>query len=326
MAHNITELDMGFVTGGRTWHGLPQYKVCEAIGMLDARKCVDYAVRKLPAHTIEGRAIPGGFYAARTDTTPPTVLAPNLGDRYEIIDRRRILDTFDEFLLAEFPQLKVAGVGTLSAGRTFWIQFVAEKYHVRGDHSDHELRLCYSETYGWTAHEVYCSHVRIVCDNTRRMARSEAIAAGMFEKCRHTKSAACKINATAEAFAELHMELQKDVEAMEYLAGEQCDGETLDAFLDEFIPLPKEKEGKRMGRALNAAQNGRKAVVRNFESGRDTMESGTATSLYGLLQAYTDYADHDSYSRSPYDRWMDAQAGQRAERKQKATDWLLQRA
>ena len=116
MAHNITELDLGYVTGGRTWHGRPEYHVTDAIGIADAVKCVDYPVKKLQARTQEGHPISGGYYAARTDTFPPRVLAPNLGERYDILDRKIILNTFEEFLLCNFPDLKIAGVGTLSAG------------------------------------------------------------------------------------------------------------------------------------------------------------------------------------------------------------------
>lgn len=328
MAHNITELDLGYVTGGRTWHGRPEYHEVDAIGMAEAVRCVDYPVKKLPAQTVDGRIVDGGYYAARMDTDPHTVLAPNLGERYEIIDRRKILNTFDEYLLAEFPQLKIAGVGSLSAGRTFWIQFLAERYNVRGDQSDHELRLCYSETYGWTAHQVFCSHVRIVCDNTLRFAKQDALANDMFTKCRHTKSADMKINATAEAFAELHMGLKKDVEAMEYLAGCPVDRRLMEAFLDEFIPYPPEpKKGEKPNkRAFNAASEGRRLVKGIFEGERDTMDAVAATSRYALLNAYTDWVDHESTSRSPYDRWMDAQSGNRAERKAEAFDWLLHTA
>lgn len=330
MAHKITKLDLGYVTGGETWHGCPEYHVVESIGIEDAVRCVDYPVQKLPTYLggEYGGAATGGHCIARMDTERPTVLAPNIGDRYAVMDRKELVGTFGERLLAAFPQLKIAGAGTLSAGQTFWMQFLAERYGVKGDRSDHELRLCYAETYGQTAHQIFCSHVRIVCDNTLRWAKEDALANGMFAKCRHTASAALKINATSEEFAELHMRLAKDIAAMEYLAGQPADGQMVSAFLQEVLPKPKAAPGEKepSARAMNTWTAATATVKENFETGTATMDTATAFSAYGLLQAFTDYIDHDSYSRSPYDRWMDAQSGQRAAQKAEAVDWLLQHA
>lgn len=328
MAHCITENDLGYVTGGKTWHGRPEYHVTDAIGIADAIKCVDYPVKKLQARTQEGHLIPGGYYAARTDTFPPLVLAPNLGERYDILDRKVILNTFAEFLLANFPDLKIAGVGTLSAGRTFWIQFTAAKYNVKGDESDHELRLSYSETFGLTAHEIYATHVRIQCDNTLRSARNDAAAKGLLEKCRHTAGAELAINMAAETFAELHLGLKKDVQAMQYLAGQPVFPSTMRRFLDTFIPIPEEsKEGERSNAmSRNRAIRDRGTVEALWEKERESMTGKVAQSRYGLLEAYTDWADHHSYSRSPYDRWLDGLNGDRAARKADAMNWLLQAA
>jgi len=323
VAHNITELDLGYVTGGATWHGRPEYHVVEAIGMTDALRCVDYPVKKLAAYSKDGLPVPGGFYAARTDTDPPTILAPNLSCRYEITDRREILNTFDENLLALFPQLRIAGVGTLSAGRTFWVQFLAGRYNVRGDESDHELRLCYAETYGLTAHEIFCSQVRIVCDNTLRYARGDAIASKMFAKVRHTPRADVKIDAAAEALAELEMGLRREVTALEHLAACPVDSAAKRAFLEEFFPKPDADGGEPSARATNRWEADREAFAVAFERGRESMNAKTARSKYGLLQAFTDWADHDSYSRSRYDRWLDAQSGHRAAKKAEALQWLL---
>ena len=328
MAHCITEHDIGYVTGGKTWHERPQYHVVEHIDIADAVKCVDYPVKKLHARTQEGHLIPGGYYAARTDTFPPMVLAPNLGERYDILDRRVVLHTFEEFLLANFPDLQIAGVGTLSAGRTFWLQFTAAKYNVKGDESDHELRLSYSETFGLTAHEIYATHVRIVCDNTLRSARNDAAAKGLLEKCRHTAGAELAINMAAENFAELHLGLKKDVQTMEYLAKVPVFPSTVRNFLDEFLPIPADSlPGQPSNkRSVERAKQDRETVLALWENERDSMNPKTAQSRYGLLEAYTDWADHHSYSRSPYDRWLDGLNGDRARDKAEAMNWLLQAA
>jgi hypothetical protein len=324
----VSKLDKGFITGGRMWFPEPQYSLVDSITMQNAYDCVNFPMAKMKSLTAEGHPIDGSWYLARSDTFPPTVVAANLGDRYELTDRRTILNSLDENLLALFPQLRVAAVGTMSSGRTFFLQLVAESYHVRGDESDHELRLCYSETYGLTAHEVYCTHVRIVCQNTLRAAREEAAARGLIEKVRHTRNAQIAIEGVAEKLAEIRLGLRKDIRAMEQLAATPCFPSTLRTFLDRFIPIPEETKADEPSNAIsrNRAIRDRQTVEELWETERNTMSGKVAQSRYGLLEAYLDYIDHSSYSRSAGDRWLDSLNGERANRKAEATQWLLKAA
>jgi hypothetical protein len=320
MSHGITELDKGYVHG-KTWHGRPEYIQVpdeQEITTANIGECWDFPIEVVPTFTDaeHGSVNTGGFAAIRMDTNPPHVLAPNLGGRFTVMPRMRMLSVISENLLAEFPQLKIAGGGTLDSGAGAWLQFVAERYGVKGDDSDHELRLCYAENLGKTTHEVFCSHIRIECQNTLRAAWGDALARGMFAKHRHTRGAEAKIHATADLFAELHLGLERERADFDLLAATPLTGEKKAKFLDLVLPIPPEKDenGKEASstRARNAAIKAREDWEIVFAEQRNSMTLATSDSLYGALQAYTNWSDHKSYSRNPFDRAEDALYGKRS--------------
>ena len=328
MSHGITTLDKGFVHG-QTWHGREEYAVVpddKPITIEDAVSCIDYKIDVVPTFTSTelGNVPTGGFCAVRMDQVPPRVLAPNLGGRFTILDRKSLLAVFQENLLAEFPQLCIAGVGTLDAGAGFWLQLMAEKYTIAGDRSPHELRLCYAENLGETTHQVFCSHVRIECQNTLRAAWGDALARRIFAKHRHTRGAEAKVHATADSFAELHLHLERERTELEALAAIPVKDEAAKlAVLDHLIPLPKEDDKTVSTRARNAAVKARDAFQEVFETQTASMDTATAYSYYGMLQAFTNYADHESATRNAYDREQSALYGALSLRKMGVKEELM---
>jgi hypothetical protein len=259
------------------------------------------------------------------DTVPPRVLAPNLGGRFTVLPRKDLLTVFQDCLLKEFPQLQIAGVGTLDSGAGFWLQLMAEKYTIAGDRSPHELRLCYAESLGQTTHEVFCSHVRIECQNTLRAAWGDAIARQMFAKHRHTRGAEAKIHATADAFAELHLKLEREKEELTALTRVPVKGVAdKNRILDRLIPIPEDtKDEQASTRSKNAALKAREAFDKVFESQTQSMTPDAAWSYYGVLQAFTNYADHASATRNEYDREQSALYGPLSVKKMAAKEVLL---
>lgn len=329
MAHQITEIDKGFLTGDSTWHNRPEYILVgnRAVNVDEATQVVDFDVDKIPTFVVDVNGNPlesGSFAVVRQAVNPDgskktVVLAPSVGARYAATPHRDIFNTLNENVLAAYP-VKICGTGTLSGGATWWIQIVAEQYFIRGDQSPNELRLCYTQTYGTTAHTVFVTSTRIVCDNTRRMALAEAAANRMITKHRHTRGAAMKVNADMDAFAQLHLAVESDIEQMETLVAKPLTSVFVGEFLDKFLPEPGEEASTR---ATNVITKAREDLLNAFERGKDSLEPKAQGSRYALLTAFTDYVDHNSYARSEADRWMDSQGGDRAAMKDEAVDYLL---
>lgn len=327
MADGITTQDLGYLSGDSTWHNKPQYILVgdRPVSIEEGAKVVDFEPEKVACFVEgpDGNYVPSGGYAiVRKDgpaNKPVTILAPSVGSRYVATPHCHLYNSIVENLLAAFPDLRICGTGTLSAGATWWMQMVVENYYVRGDESPNEQRLMYTHTYGQTAHQILVTTVRTVCDNTRRMALDEAAANKLLRKHRHTASAVTKINADLEAMAELKLGAQRDRETMEDLAALQVDGAYVEKFLDTFFPAEESEETST--RAKNLANSARDKVVEIFETGQ-FMAPSIRRSRYALLNAFTDFVDHHSYSRSDAARWMDAITGGRAELKGKAEDYL----
>lgn len=324
MSHCIESNDLGFLSGNSTWHGLRQYHLVgdRPVTMEEALQTVDFEVQKVPTF-IEGNHqgiyLPSESYAVirRDKDGKITVLAPAVGTRYVATHHREVLGMIDEFLLASYP-LKICGAGTLNGGATWWTQLVADRYYIRGDASPNELRLSYSHTYGVDAHAIFCTTTRIVCNNTRRAGMADAVARKMMSRHKHTKSAVMKINADMELMAELHLAVQKDKELMEHLAGIQVDHGYIQAFMQEFFPKPHEDASSR---SKNQWESDSRTVAQIFETGQH-LQGAVQTSRYALLNAFTDWADHHSYTRDETDRWADSMNGGRANRKDLALAFL----
>lgn len=328
MAHNIIAgLDAGILEGTEpTWHGMPEYKLVgdKPITMAEVIKLIDYDVRIVPLYFEDGGKfvkLPTGQAICRVK--PDGGLHPlcrAVGRKYSVLPRKELLNTFDEHLLCRFPQLKIAGAGTFGGGQTFFIQLRVEDYHIKGDKSDHQLRLSYSDSYGETSHRVFVTGVRVVCNNTLRFAVADAEARKMFSSIRHTAGAVAVIEGQMELFAKLHLQLQDEIEKLERLTSLDTDGKYVDSFLEEMFPLPKDPEKHAV--TVNRMNAARSKVREIFDTSSDTMDNSIANSRYALLQAFTDTVDHHVYSRTPGRRWQQAQSGLGALLKTQAVEFL----
>lgn len=325
MAHKIEQIDIGVLSGSYTWHGLKQYRLVgnRPVTTQEAAETVAFPIEKVPTFVMSdpdhSPILSGSNAIVRTDTSPWMVLAPAVGDVYTATPHRDVFNSMTEILLAEYKDLRICGTGTLEAGRTWWIQMVAEQYFVRGDESPNELRLCYYQTYGQSAHSMFCSLTRIVCDNTRRLAEADSVAKKMMMRHRHTRSAETKINADMGLLAELHLKLESDTKMMERLAKQQVNTTILREFIYDMVGDPKEKD--LSSREQNKRIEAGRSITYNFEAGR-SLTGAAKHSRYALLQAFTDFVDHASYARDETDRWMDSLDGARAGWKDEALEYL----
>jgi phage/plasmid-like protein (TIGR03299 family) len=324
MSANIQENDKGILTGSTTWHKDPKY-ICvgnRPVTIEEAEAVVDIPIEKVPTYVCpigtDERIKSGAYAVVRTDTVPHKVLAPSVGGRYEATPHRDVLNTFSENLLQVFPDLSICGTGTLENGRTWFIQMLAQKYAVKGDQSENELRLSYYQTYGKSAHSIFCSRTRIVCQNTLGFAAGDAIANKIMVRHKHTKNAQTKINAEMEFMAELKLRLARETAILDRLASTSFNQSYLTTFLDEFLPEPTEDTSTKSKNRILAA---RQTFGEILESGQ-SLDMSARYSRYAILNAFTDYIDHHSYSRNQYDRWLDSLNGKRNAQKMEALAYL----
>ena len=334
MSHGIQELDIGYVNG-TTWHNLPQYEQLERpVTLEEARKVMCYPLEKTPLFrvvhgdeddlfaSVNYEQVDGAHCIIRTDHNK--VMVPTVGDQFVVLDNSFLLDFVSENLLGQYPELEIESVGTLFNGATAFLNLKVAEYQIKGDKSPTLSRLMYFNPLGKGSYQACAHDVRIVCNNTLRASAAQGAANKTLAKFRHTKSAGQRINDHLADLAELKLGLEKHVEALDFLASKPVVAEEVTKYLNFLFPLPVDDNGRPVeGRATSLARNKQDAVREVFESDQGLCLGATHT-RYGLLQATTNYFDHNTI-RNGDDaaRAWDGIVGDRANKKDTAFKFLM---
>ena len=311
MSHGITEEDRGYVHG-TTWHQLPQFvQLDRPVTKEEARLVLDYPIAKRQLYRmIDGKLaeVSDAFCVVREDSD--RVLLPTCGRVMEVHNNVEFFEMVDRGLLQVYPELELESVGTLWGGQTAFVNIKLAEWAVKGDKSSTVSRLMYFNALGRSYQA--CAHdVRIVCNNTLRMAAASGLANKTLLKFKHTHGASQKITEYLLDLAEVKMELKKHQELLNELARRPITTPQVEQFLSEFLPGP---EGPPPIRIKNLRDE-----VRNvFDSDQELGTIGNTR--YGMLQAVTYWLDHGKLRKSQdaaYQIW-DGIVGDRSERKQAA--------
>ena len=183
MAHELTitaagAAEMAYV-GARPWHGLGQqlqpgasietWKTAAGMAWQIRRAAVRFfADEDTRRDCFELCEVPGETVLFRSDTRAPLgVVSPD----YEIVQPGTVLEFFRDLVSDHGMQLESAG--TLFGGRRFWaLAKLAEQPVHAGDMVGGYLLLSTSAD-GTMATEARQTTVRVVCNNTLRLARAE---------------------------------------------------------------------------------------------------------------------------------------------------------
>lgn len=324
MAHGITEYDLGYVMGDSTWHKMPNY-ICvgdRPVTMEEARNVSNYPIEAVPLFRLNGK----GEYEkvnARALVRPDKdfTLVPSVGLRFEAGSNINMVNMLDEFVFAVRPDFKIESVGTLFGGATFFINMRVMDIHVKGDQSRIATNVCYCNPLGSGSHKAFAHSVRIVCNNTLKLARSQGAANKTLQSFRHTASAREKIVIAVEALAELVGSIRQHERDMNLLAEKKLTTSTEQEFMDKFLPVDPLMEPIR---GLTLANTARDTFQTILGETRNSLETGYKYTAYSLLQGYTNWIDHSGTRRNTDDAAvaLDGLVGNRDNKKQEVLAWL----
>ena len=334
MSHGIMELDKGLVqrdkkTGKGTWHGIPSYVVQDGpVTIEQARDVMCYPLKKQQLFRAKNLAA-GNIVEEKVEAWCITredhnvVLVPHVGGRFEVLDNSFLLDFVNENLLCKFGDLNIESVGTLFNGATAFVNLKIAEFQIKGDRSPTLSRLMYYNPLGMGAYKACAHDIRIVCNNTLRMAEGQGAANKSLAKFRHTANAGSKINDHLEHLAEVKLGLEAHIEVLEQLVQKRLTQNQTIAYLDKMFPYPVDDNGKtKEGRAFTMAYNKRRDVMEIFDIDQ---EIDPPDSAYAMLQATTNYLDHGNIKGGDdlACRW-DGIVGQRAAAKDTALKFLME--
>ncbi|MBV8500251.1 MAG: DUF932 domain-containing protein [Paucibacter sp.] len=247
----------------------------------------------------------------RSDTKSPLSV---VSDRYQVVQPREVLEFYRDLTEISGYELETAGV--LKEGRKFWaLARTGKETALKGDDRVKGYLLLATSCDGTLATTATPTTIRVVCNNTLSIALNGAPQA---IKVPHRTS-----------FDALAVKKQLGVAVsqwdgfmyrMKLLAERKVKShEAMNYFLKVLCQIDQQPEGNLVNeRALNKVQSLYDGHGRGAEL---TAAKGTA---WGLLNAVTEFVDHERRARSQEYRLESAWFGQGANLKQRAMDQALQ--
>ncbi|CAD6874783.1 DUF932 domain-containing protein [Methylomonas fluvii] len=243
-----------------------------------------------------------------------------VSQRYQVVQPREVLEFYRDLTEVAGYELETAGV--LKGGKKFWaLAKTGQSAALKGNDRVHGYLLLATSCDGTLATTATPTTIRVVCNNTLSIAVNGATQAIKVPHSTKFDAQAVKQqlgvavsqwDAFMYRMRTLSERKVKSHEAMNYFLRVLCDVQPANAKA-EPVALSNE-------RALNKVQS----LYDGQGHGAD-LESAKGTA-WGLLNAVTEYVDHEKRARSTEHRMDSAWFGQGATIKQRALDAALQLA
>ena len=321
MAHQIVQ--MAYV-GATPWHGLGrQLTQKQPIEVWQREAGMDWQIQESPVH-FKADAIghmgsihsfPEQKVLYRSDTKAPLSVVSN---RYQIVQPREVMEFYRDLTEVSGYELETAGV--LKGGRKFWaLARTGQNTALKGKDQVNGYLLLATSCDGTLATTATPTTVRVVCNNTLTIALDGTTRAikvphsTRFDARSVKKQLGVAVSQWDEFMYRMRVLAERKVqwhEAMGFFMNVLCEV-TPNSKLPEVLP------NERALRKVQSLYEGR---------GRGaTLESSQGTA-WGLLNAVTEYVDHERRARRNEYRMDSAWFGQGAQIKQRALEAALQLA
>ena len=250
----------------------------------------------------------------RSDTMAPLSV---VGGRYQVVQPREVLEFYRDLTEVSGFELETAGV--LKAGKKFWaLARTGKETVIKGADVVKGYLLLATSCDGTLATTATPTTVRVVCNNTLSIALNGAAGA-----IRVPHSTSFDAQAVKRQLGIAVTQWDSFMYRMKTLA--ECkvkSHESMNYFLKVMCQL--DNQGDASGLTNERAL---KKVLSLYEGGGRGAELASAKgSAWGLLNAVTEFVDHERRARSQEYRLDSAWFGQGAALKQRALDQALQLA
>jgi len=318
MAHLIEQ--MAYV-GTAPWHGLGSaLSPKQPLEIWQREAGMDWQIQESPVH-FKADAIghlgsihsfPEQKVLYRSDTKAALSVVSN---RYQVVQPREVLEFYRDLTEVSGYELETAGV--LKGGKKFWaLARTGQSAELKGKDLVNGYLLLATSCDGTLATTATPTTVRVVCNNTLSISLNGATHAikvphsTRFDAQTVKKQLGIAVSQWDEFMYRMRELAERKVqwpEAMSFFMSVICDTQVDD-------PVPDVIRNKR---ALEKIQNLYEGKGRGSE-----LESARGTA-WGLLNAVTEYVDHERRARSSEYRVDSAWFGQGAQIKQRALNSAL---
>jgi len=335
MAHGIVKgIDKGIVglcdVFGGTWHNFKEYQqVNGKVPFQDVVETLNYKVEKRQVHipvnqpdgTIVMTAVPEMFVLTRADSQV-AVHNISVSDEFQVYQNLEFLNEMENGVMKNNPELGIESCGSLWAGRLAFVNFILDKYCVKGDTSETMTRLMYYNAFGGRSISCCCSSVRVVCNNTLMLSEAQGAANQTLRKFKHTSGAPKRVESHVSDLAKVMIATAHHKEQLDHLASQQMQAREVEHFLGHMFEIEEGDSKKTQATRVNK----RGEILKIFESGVD-LQGAIARTRYAMLQSVTAYSQHETLSKDMDETstWFDVvSGGGRHKFNQKAFSILVQ--
>lgn len=305
MAHAIEfhdRLAVGYTDlYGKAWHeheNATHYP--ENVPIERAEAIFDFDVEKYPVYIQkEGsfEQVPSQFLLV--DAQHKTVLSPStVTDKYTVVQNRDWFELLRSGILTTH-ELKIESCGTLFNRKKAYLNAVVMEHKVKGDVSPTLTRLLYTNSFDNCSYMACVNQVRVVCNNTLRAASAQGAANGTLRKFRHTAGSEKALGEYAVEMAEVVNAIKVHNDILDVLAVQQMSTEDVETFLQDLFVFKEDAEEK--GREWTGRKNRADQVLTLFDSKPDLTSGQIKHTKYAMLNAVTEWADHDAPTRNGSD-------------------------
>jgi phage/plasmid-like protein (TIGR03299 family) len=321
MAHLIETMAYA---GATPWHGLGnQLSQKQPIEIWQREAGMDWQILESPVHFKSDaighlgaiHSFPEQKVLYRSDSKAPLSV---VSQRYQTVQPREVLEFYRDLTAVSGYELETAGV--LKGGRKFWaLARTGQDTALKGNDQVNGYLLLATSCDGTLATTATPTTVRVVCNNTLTISLNGALSAikvphsTRFDPQAVKKQLGIAVSQWDEFMYRMRALAERKVqwhEAMGFFMNVLCD----------VAPNSKLPEVLPNERALRKVQGLYEGQGRGA-----TLESAQGTA-WGLLNAVTEYVDHERRARSTEYRMDSAWFGQGAVIKQRALDAALQLA
>ena len=269
------------------WHGLGVV-VDAPVSNAEAFKLsgLDWTTSLQEVYTSGMVQVEGSRAVVRSDNGVPLgIVSENYTpvQNQELFDFARDLGQFD-------TELHIETAGALGQGETVWalVRMGAMRLSMGNDVVDPFLLLVNGHC-GNRRLSIYDTAVRVVCQNTLRMAdnaRGGSLSKGWDLK--HTANIQDRMKEAQQALNKVAINWQATKESIQRMAEIKADESTLDDIIFNVFG-----ESKEEGKGATIAQNRAEAILENWQSPTST-GLDTEGSLWTAINAVTEWIDHQS--------------------------------
>lgn len=318
MAHQVET--MAYV--GRTpWHGLGnQLDSQQPLSVWMQAAGMDWVIRETPVRFISQesgnlgqiRTFEDQKVLFRSDTEAPLSV---VSDRFKVVQPREILEFYRDLTERSGFELETAGV--LKGGRKLWaLARTGQSGTLAGQDQTNGYVLLATACDGTLATTAQFTSIRVVCNNTLAVALNGA---GQAVKVRHTttfdaQAVKQQLGISVSAWDDFMYRLRA-------LSERRITRKTAEKVLGSVFTDPSYQPGGVPARPNEQAI--KKALALYSGEGRGAELPSAKSTAYGLLNAVTEYVDHERRARSTDNRLDSAWFGKGAQLKQRALEQTL---